>query len=1148
MMARLVPSLLLLGRLVVASDGAAPPLRAGRAGTYAPAVWYRFENASDFGADSSQFGRTFGTGAKQDKMFWPTHEIKGGPVGGFLSFGSDAGGPAPFTKSHAWGAEVKGGLPSAPGITIEFLLRPNAGFMRGGSSEPLPGVTFGVQGITWRVLTRTSAPQETRELFMSLGGAGVLAADYLWGAPGKYDGWHHIAASMDAKSGKLVFWIDGESQPSMQTTLIAASQVAAFTVFDIDKREVVALYACLDEVAVYQQALPPSLIYQHFQDALVHHRPYSAADLGTPAPPPSVYPTANTSEYYDLKEYPPGTQLPSPAGTNNTASVEATCVQQLHSVPPPRFNKSSIAEYFTPFNFNWMDPHYMAGASDVDPEIRLNNTNMTVALQRVMAEKFRYGLLKQGLRLGTADKPWVPNAADNATFALANSHPEWPFNTICPFGGIFRNETKPDGCYLQNAKGQFIQVTGAVVAPGGRKSIRPMSKTMAEAEGCPDSIWAEEGERIRDFGFKPLAQYLTRPLNVINLDGEVFVDVDHPAEDYKFIHDPKVVADFNASGSPNWLTYWSTWRVRLTKAATDPYMLDSGLRAGVLKGAYLTMYQVQGTDNYFGNWTQTREIGSPMPAGSNRSATMRFSTTDMYMTDPSMWWQCGGSNHAICWVDMSRQSELEQGDRLFSPFMAAGWSGKAEHNTRPAQWLGLLKLVAAWGAEWFYAGFFNVHEDFHGRMPGSSQWCWQGMMPAYAQATFTQVAPFVYDGALVLADENTTLAMKTDGKGYTYSPLLWAGQPNIMAIARRFDDVFLLTLAAQRNSNAALNLLNKNASATIRVPGLTVGGVDAVLSVTARLQGSVYLFRDDTEGSPVMYQVDSWHKASHPMYWPHDTASAGEATTVEAELFSGHLSHRGASVMRTLQARGSNEGDYRGFRTYVDLGAAARLGVALEYPLAEHGIAVGGGGGCRVRLLMRTGGRVDPCLANGVPLVPEVEEGGGGSSGKDGDEHEGWAWHVAEGVVVGSSVVLTTAGGEGGGGGWVDQLEVVEALPGRPLDASSTRADSGVALNPSAATTRPLKSDDAPSDPAARQQNATLKYMSVCGYNSTEEEGWLNLGLVDLLDAYQTSKQLRGYAAAHIPALLPMPQLGVFRRYQRWGGGKALVASGLVDG
>ena len=63
---------------------------------------------------------------------------------------------------------------------------------------------------------------------------------------------------------------------------------------------------------------------------------------------------------------------------------------------------------------------------------------------------------------------------------------------------------------------------------------------------------------------------------------------------------------------------------------------------------------------------------------------------------PHGWWQCSGSNHALCWVDMSRQSELQHGDTLFSPFMAAGWHGKAELNTRPPQWLGLLKIVAAW--------------------------------------------------------------------------------------------------------------------------------------------------------------------------------------------------------------------------------------------------------------------------------------------------------------------------------------------------------------------------------------------------------------------------------------------------------------------
>ena len=70
------------------------------------------------------------------------------------------------------------------------------------------------------------------------------------------------------------------------------------------------------------------------------------------------------------------------------------------------------------------------------------------------------------------------------------------------------------------------------------------------------------------------------------------------------------------------------------------------------------------------------------------------------------------------------------GDELFSPFVSPGWSGQAERNLRPAQWLGLLKVMVAWGAEWFYAGFFSLRAPFQ----PADNWCWQAMMPAYAQA------------------------------------------------------------------------------------------------------------------------------------------------------------------------------------------------------------------------------------------------------------------------------------------------------------------------------------------------------------------------------------------------------------------------------
>lgn len=263
--------------------------------------------------------------------------------------------------------------------------------------------------------------------------------------------------------------------------------------------------------------------------------------------------------------------------------------------------------------------------------------------------------------------------------------------------------------------------------------------------------------------------------------------------------------------------------------------------------------------------------------------------------------------------------------------------------------------------------------------------------------------------------------LRLDAWSRYYSPLLWAGQPNIIAIARRAGPVFLLTVATQKNSNAALNLVNKNATAMVRVPGLTMNGVETILTVTARLQGSVYVFRDDTEGEPVVYQLDSWHEATHPIYW----AALEQGVSLEAELFSGHLSHRGASVMRTLRAPGAaNSGDFRGCRTYVDLGMAAELGFVVEYPLREHGLTAAALGDelWRVRVLMRNSTGSTLPRVNGVALTLDVSAEMNAVHHAMGDMMSAteWVWYEAAGVAVDSSIVLSGVDS----GGWVDRLVV----------------------------------------------------------------------------------------------------------------------------
>ena len=111
-------------------------------------------------------------------------------------------------------------------------------------------------------------------------------------------------------------------------------------------------------------------------------------------------------------------------------------------------------------------------------------------------------------------------------------------------------------------------------------------------------------------------------------------------------------------------------------------------------------------------------------------------------------------------------------------------------------------------------------------------------MPAYAQAVASLYSELLFDGAVMLADANTTM----DGSHPGY--LLWAGAPNRVAIARKHDtrNVYLVVAAIMRNSNQLGNA-PLSANATIALPR---GG--GMLRVPIRQQGSVFIL--DRSGGP----------------------------------------------------------------------------------------------------------------------------------------------------------------------------------------------------------------------------------------------------------------------------------------------------------
>jgi len=677
-------------------------------------------------------------------------------------------------------------------------------------------------------------------------------------------------------------------------------------------------------------------LYQHYLDAIHLKRPYSEIP-GVKWPNNVTYPNATNASYYNQVEYAPGSELPTPPGKgNNTKGVMVDCKDQLLFASDPRFNSSAIEKHGTGYNFNWMDPSYMAGQGQ--PAERKVLANFTIAIMEVLAQKWRYGTMVIG-------RPSKTSIVYNASIALANAHPDRPLHMIInrreDRNSSLFNQSLPQGCYMQNAKGDFITVMGEpVVPPKGKKCLRPMSPSLAEKVGCPDSVFNRDGEYHRDRIFRPLIGMLTRPVDIINADGEIFISLATPGEYYNFSRDPVVYADFTASGAVNWETFWSEWRTRLTCGWRDVFMQDSLLlKAGVVgANSSFSMYQVQGSNDYFGNWSVTREIGTP---DQRASRTGRYlSTEDVYLQHPGEWWLGGGPDHGIQWTQMTRRSEIEAGDDIFTPFVASGWSGKAERNLRPAQWLGLLKIMAAWGAEWFYAGFFSLAAPF----PPSQNWCWQAMMPSYAQALMTQYADFFYRGQLVRNDPNTTFAM-SDG-GVTGSPLLWAGTPNILCIARRLEApsgsiAYLITATIQRLANAKGSA--DTMKARLSIPGLRspTGDRYAPILFTARSQGTVGVYRNDSLTKRLVFtQLDTWHLASHPLTWPGSSPSslgAGreESALYEAELFEG-WNEEGAPVATDLIGQPEHELDFSLHVTYLLLREARGNEVCIR--VASQGV------------------------------------------------------------------------------------------------------------------------------------------------------------------------------------------------------------------
>lgn len=691
--------------------------------------------------------------------------------------------------------------------------------------------------------------------------------------------WHHIVFKYNGSTGTKEIWVDGQLPAGFSKT-IAKGKFNPNTgntnnnTVDINSNtSYYKFYGNIDEIALYNIALPSTIIYKHNNEAKAgNHYSFGPSSVQPPVAAP-------VTSGIDLNEFMPGHPNPS-----------ITASEQLRSYPLPRYKPG----HNLLSNFNWIGLNYFGGYYQPGVSTAQAVSN-TVSIQTELAKNWNYSVLVSG-NTSTYSQYSDATKFHGAWVQLANQNPSWPaaaisfWNQLNPSAagyssntGYIENKNLPNSYYLKNSSGQYLTTTGSV---SSSKIISPASPL--------DSIRLDG--LTQRFYMQSLVNSLTRPLNFISENAEVIPKASSNALSL----DPAVVADKNSSGL-DWDTYVGNRKTRQAKMYRDQFM-----SLPQLANTKYAEYQISGHPVTRHKYSETRTIQTAING-------KHYATPDFYPRWPGNWYTGAGPWNGWKHIIDGRYYELQAGDALYSPFVAAGWNEDEERNIRPAQWLGLLKAIAMTGAEFYYTGFFNENSSYNPPNPAPANpagYAWQAAMPSYAQAITSRYQDLLRNGSL----------LPGDAASYTSNPNIPlysfnAGDQRKLVIVRKHNsqNIFAITGTLQPNSNMTGNA-ELEGEATIRLN-------NQVLKFNVRRQGSTFLYDNTNPASPVFVQLDGWHEATHPYRWSKDF-------NLEAELFD----NTPASVVtKTTVPQGTVAGDFRNFVTHVSTTVSSGTFPTLEY-------------------------------------------------------------------------------------------------------------------------------------------------------------------------------------------------------------------------
>ncbi len=754
-------------------------------------------------------------------------------------------------------------------VSIEFLFKPGADFNTTTfihRRDNAFSVKFGYPFIEF--LTTNSAGSDNFHINLR----GVGCATYGYYTDGN---WHHMVFKYNTITGIKQIWVDGQLPQGFSDTTATGTFAGGVNAVDLNANtSYIKYYGNIDEIALYDQDLPANNIYKHYIDfTMGNHYSFPNSSVAPPAPAPVTGPV-------DINEYAPG-------HPNYTMDAPT----QLQNFPVPRYKKGHT---LLP-NFNWLGIKFFSGDGQpmFTPAQKIANS---VTIQTELVKNFNY-YLTVSCNVSSKWSDYAnPAKYEGAWVALANQHPQWQTSAIIFWAQLnpqligytqsksyIHCKTFPNNYYIRNASGQFLSRDG---------SVDTASRVISPA--APLDSFTIDG-LTQKFYLTKLLNALTRPLNIINENDEVITHYTNNA----LAQDPLVLADKATSGFTDWEDYKANRKKRMCTNYRDQFMTMPALQ-----NTKYAEYQVGGRTDAYLKYSQTRFINKPING-------QIYPTPDFYPRWPSNWRNWNAAWNGWQSIADGRVNELAVGDKLFSPYVAAGWNKNEESNIRPAQWLGLLKALGMAGAEFYYAGFFNDDPYYNStNFPANpAGYAWQAVMPSYAQAITSRYENLLRNGDLMNGDVPNSYANPTT-QGYSFE----TGDLRKLVVIRKdhTQNIYAITGTIQPNSNMLGNT-ELQSDAKIKLDGNP-------LQFTVRRQGSTYIYNNTNPASPVFYQLDGWHENSHPCYWTKDF-------NIESELFDNTTAFK----IKTDRAPGAAITDFRNSVSYISLPTTANTATADYY-------------------------------------------------------------------------------------------------------------------------------------------------------------------------------------------------------------------------